>query len=240
VAGFKFGCLPGKIPVGLRDLTYYVAGDLPAAPAQVTVPAVVSWGMDGNDQYGDCGVAGINHYFMADASITSTAEVFPDAQQVVDYYLTYTGGQDAGVVLSDFLAYVRRNGFCGHTVAAYAPVGVHDIPVLQFAVDAYGAAYTGITVTDAMMGAVQGETWQPWTQLMTQGSVAGGHCIPVVGYDDQFLYAVTWGQVQKITYPAWHAMSTEAWAVLSGELAAGDGRGINVTVLQADLDDLAR
>ena len=64
------GCLPGQIPVGLREFTYYVAGDLPKPPASVAVPSVHDWGMLGNDRYGDCGIAGLQHGFEADAVIT--------------------------------------------------------------------------------------------------------------------------------------------------------------------------
>jgi len=241
---FKLGARPGVIPTGLHDLTFYAAGSLPKAPASVPVPAVASWGMDGNSTAGTCGVAGINHYFMADASIAGVeSESFPGDQEILDYYFTYTGGQDTGVVLSDFLAYVKTHPFFGHTVDAYAPVGVHDIPTMQFVIDAYGAAYTGITVTQAMMSAVQSSPsgWV-WTTQDTQGEPVGGHCIPVVGYDDQFLTAVSWGQAIQISYPAWHRMSTEAWAVLSGEFAAkgGDTRGIDLAALQADLAKVSR
>jgi len=236
----KFGCLPGSIPVGLKELGYYMPGPLPKPPAKVDIPSVSSWGMDGNDIWGDCGVAGINHYFMADASIADVSEAFPQDQQIVDYYLTYTGGADSGVVLSDFLSYVKAKGFCGHTVAAYAPVAVHDVPTLQFSVNAYGAAYTGIQVTSAMMTKVQASPPWIWTAADTQGPVEGGHCIPVVAYDDTYLYAVTWGQVVAISYPAWHHMSTEAWAILTGEFKDGDSRGINLAALQADLKKVAR
>jgi hypothetical protein len=237
----KLGCLPGRIPVGLRELTYYAAGDLPQAPPSVLVPAVASWGMDGNDVYGDCGVAGGNHGFMACASVLGKSEVFPSTEQITDYYLTYTGGQDDGVVLSDYLAYVRANQFFGHTISQYAPVAVSDVPTLAFAIWAYGFAYTGISVTQAMMDAVEGQAeWQPWTVQMAQGAPVGGHCIPLVGYDDQFLYAVTWGAIQKITYPAWHAMAREAWAVITGEFAGGDAHGISLAALTADLPELSK
>ena len=72
------GKRPALIPAGLRDLTYYVAGSLPKPPASVAVPSVPNpgaaggggaWGMDGNDTKGDCGVAGLNHGFMADAAL---------------------------------------------------------------------------------------------------------------------------------------------------------------------------
>ena len=163
---YRLGRLPGQVPVGLRDLTYYAAGPLPKAPASVAVPAVADWLLLANGpdptcpEYpqgvGDCGVAGLEHGFMSAAADTSERETFPDAERAVSYYFGYTGGQDSGVVLSQYLAHVRQNGYYGHTVAAYAPVAVHDVPTLQFAINAYDFAYVGITVTQGMMDAADG------------------------------------------------------------------------------------
>jgi hypothetical protein len=82
---------------------------------------------------------------------------------------------------------------------------------------------------------------QPWTTALLNEQIIGGHCVPIVGYDEQYLYAVTWGGVQAITYPAWHQIATEAWAVITGEFVArnGDGRGVSLAALRADLDRLA-
>lgn len=231
----KLGRLGAKFPAGLRDLGHYAAEPLPKPPASVRAP-VIAWGMDGNDAYGDCGVAGLNHLLMTAAFVPGEQEAFPDAGQVVSYYLAYTGGQDAGVVLSDFLAYVRKNGFYGHAVSAYAPVLVHDVPTLTTALWLYDAVYCGITVTQGMMDAFQ--AGKPWDLAAVQGDALGGHCVPAVGFDDQGLTVITWGQPQVITWPAWHSASEEAWAVLCGELSGGDGHGISLTALQADLDAL--
>lgn len=241
----KFGCNPGYIPVGLKDLTFYAAGSLPKAPASVTVPVVAAapdgtaWGMDGNDTYGDCGVAGIEHGFKAADAVLNYPEQAPADQDVVNYYLTYTDGQDSGVVLADFLAYVKQTGFFGHSIEAYAPVGVHDVPTLQFAIDAFDFSYTGITVTDAMMQAHN--DGKPWTLDDVYSPVDGGHCVPLVGYDNSWLYCITWGSVQPISYSAWHYISSEAWAVIPSEFTAknGDGRGINLEALKADLPKLS-
>lgn len=232
----KLGARPAVFPAGLRDLTYYVAGDLPKAPASVPVPSVADWGMDGNDTYGDCGVAGCNHLLMAAAASAGKAETFPTADQVVSFYLTYTGGEDTGVVLSDFLAYVRSKGFYGHTVSAYAPVKVHDVPTLQAALWLYDAVYTGISVTQGMMDAFQ--AGRPWDSKAVRGQSIGGHCVPGVGYSDEGLTVITWGQPQLVTWPAWHKISTEAWAVIPGELSGGDGHGVSLAALQSDLDKL--
>jgi hypothetical protein len=234
----KLGCLPGKIPVGLRDITYYVAGDLPKAPPSVKMPAVANWEMLGNDRYGDCGVAGLEHGFMADANIVKARETFANADQTIAYYLKYTNGQDAGVVLADYLNYVRSHGFYKNKVSAYAPVSTNDVPTLQTAIFMYGFAYTGIAVTHEMQVAFQEH--KPWTSDVCSGPIIGGHCVPLVGYDDQYLYLVTWGGIQAISYSAWHAIATEAWAIITGEFETkhGDGRGVSISTLRKDLDKL--
>ena len=243
----KLGALPGHVPNGLYDLTWYVAGALPKAPLKVAPPVPpanadgTAWGMDGNDTYGDCGVAGVNHGEMTVDVDTKTSLLPLTADQIVQYYMTYTGGQDNGVVLADFLAYVRSKGWFGRKLAAYAPVSISDFATLQFAINAYGYAYTGIAVTDLMMQAFQ--AGEPWTAATFQdGSVEGGHCIPLVGYDSENLYAVTWGGIQAIQYSAWHLMSSEAWACIWGEVpAAGlDGHGVNLKSLTADLNSLRK
>jgi hypothetical protein len=234
----KLGRNPGHIPVGLRDLTYYKAGSLPTPPGEVTVPQLAAWGMDGNDHYGDCGIAGYNHGMMVVDSMLSHTVSPPDTQALVNYYLGYTLGQDNGVVLADFLAHVKQFGFFTHTLQAYAPVAVHDIPTLQFAVHAYGFAYTGIRVTERMMANAQ-NTFPVWdVNDVLLSPTVGGHCIPIVGYDSRYLYCVTWGKVVSISYPAWHYMSDEAWACIPGDFTQGDGRGIDLAALQADLPSL--
>ena len=232
----KYGRRAALIPAGLRELGCYANGPLPQPPATAPAPQVTDWGMLDNDTLGDCGVAGLEHGFMAAAAEAGLQETFPDAAQAGNYYLGYTGGQDNGVVLSQYLAYVRQNGYFSHTVTAFAPIAVQDVPTLQTVIWLYDFAYTGINVTQAMEEAFA--DGQPWTLDTAQGDIIGGHCIPIVGYDSQYLYAVTWGQIQKIEYSAWHAIASEAWAVITGELAAGDGHGIDLAALSADLDKL--
>lgn len=234
-----YGCRPALIPAGLHDLAVYSPGPLPKPPAAVPPPSIADWDPLGNMTHGDCGVAGLEHGFMAAAAATGEAEAQATADQAVAYYLAYTGGQDTGVVLSQYLAYVRENGYYGRTIDAYAPVAVRDVPSLQFAVWACDFAYTGIVVTQGMEEAFR--AGEPWTLDTLESPAAGGHCIPIVGYDSSALYAVTWGKIQAIHYSAWHYMATEAWAVITGEaVAAGnDGHGLNLDALRADLSRIS-
>lgn len=243
-----YGRKPALIPAQLHDLTYYFAGALPAAPASVAVPVVPAqpdgtpWGMDGNDKKGNCGIAGLNHGTMAVASALGNTHFHPaNDTECLEYYAVYDGGQDNGVVLSSYLTYVSQqpNGFYGQLVEEFAPVSVSDIKTLQFSTWAYGFAYAGITVTEAMEQAFS--NGEPWTQADWNSPVAGGHCVPVVGYDAANLYVVTWGQVQAVQYSAWSYIADEAWAViLNDELTAGDnGRGLNVAALKSDISKLS-
>lgn len=241
-AAGKLGRLPGHIPNGLRDYTWYVAGALPAPPLEVKPPVPpaqadgTAWSMDGNDQYGDCGVAGMHHGDMAVDLIAKRGKLQVTDQQIVNYYLTYTGGQDDGVVLADFLTYVHNKGFFIRKLDGFAPVSITDYKTLQFVINAYGYAYTGIQVTDQMMNAFQNH--QPWTAAeFTNGQVEGGHCIPLVGYDSHYLYCVTWGAIQPIEYSAWHLIAEEAWACIWDEAVAGL-HGFSMAALKADLNKL--
>jgi hypothetical protein len=248
----QLGRRPALIPAGLRDLTYYAAGPLPAAPASVAIPQVADWNLLGNGpdpalpEYpqglGDCGVAGLQHGFMAAAADTGSTGTFPDSGQAASYYMTYDDGQDNGVVLSAYLRYVQQNGYYGLEVEAYAPVAVQDVNTLRFAINAYDFAYLGITVTQAMMDATQGPAPWTWTLEEAGGEQLGGHCIIACGYDSNWIYCVTWGEIVRVAYPAWAQIGDEAWAVLTGEISSAgtDGHGLNLAALKADISKLSR
>jgi hypothetical protein len=81
-----------------------------------------------------------------------------------------------------------------------------------------------------------GQPWSLVTDWQNQG-IEGGHAIPVLGYDDQWMYCVTWGAVQKMAWDWWSAYGDEAWVVLSEEYeqAGHPVNGIDVAALKADL-----
>jgi hypothetical protein len=175
---------------------------------------------------------------MADEAVTSEPISVPSDQAVIDFYLKYTGGEDTGVVLSQFLEYVRKqpDGLLGHKVDSYAPVDVHNVPLLRSTVALFDFAYVGIAVTDLMQQAFAAH--EPWTvDTFIDGNILGGHCVPLIAYGPPGLICVTWGRIQCITWDAWPYIASEAWAVITGDLVAahGDGRGVNLDALRSDL-----
>lgn len=229
----KLGKLTAVRPHALSDLTTYAAGKLPAPPASVAYP-VLEWGMDGNDQCGDCTMAGAAHLIAAwNAEVEENADPAPTSTQVVTEYFDLTNGQDSGLVEHTVLATWHRRGLWGNRIAGYAPVDPGDLTALHQAIAFYGGAYLGVQLPDSAQQ--QFAAGEPWT-VVPGSPVEGGHCIVAAGYSPQGLYCVTWGQVVEVTYPWAAKYLDEAWCVLSEEYVQhGGGPAIDLAALRADL-----
>lgn len=226
----RYGRLAARRPVGLADLINYTGGLL-APPDEYQPPQVADWGMLGNDQYGDCTLAAVVHQRMANqAEDHDPAEVWPTADQVVTTYLTLTHGKDTGLVEADVLHTWHTVGLWGDRNLGYAPVDHRDLEELQAVCASFGAVYTGIVVpqpAEQQFGA--GEAWD-LTGTAADRQMLGGHAVPLVGYDTDHAWFVTWGRLQPATWRWVGAYLEEAWAVISEE----DAR-VDLARLQADL-----
>jgi hypothetical protein len=239
---YKLGALPPVRPHVFSDLAAYAVGKLPTPPKEVAVPVVAQWGMDANDQYGCCAVAGGAHAINAWDVEVSENDAIPDADAVVAQYKALTGcvtagdAHDTGLVLSDVLKLWQTVGlFSGNKIAAYAPVNHKVILDIHQAIAAYGAAYVGVALPES--AEQQFAAGEPWT--LEGDQPIGGHCILLVGYDPQWLYAVTWGAVVKISWAWWAYYATEAWAVIPQEFVeAGKGPRLDLDSLKADINTL--
>jgi hypothetical protein len=234
----KLGKLAPQFPVALKELHSYTVEPLPAAPAAVDHSAKVpTFPMDGNDKYGDCTMAAAAHLIQSwNADVDVTMPV-PTPTEVVAEYLKLSRGADSGLVESRVLKTWMASGLWGNKITGYAPVNVHNLESLKKAVAYFGGVYVGIQVPDNAMD--QFRAGQPWSLVadwQNQG-IEGGHAIPILGYDDQWMYCVTWGAVQKMAWDWWSAYGDEAWVVLSKEYeeAGHPINGIDVAALKADL-----
>jgi len=235
---FKLGRLPATRPFGLSDLSVYASGKLPAPPAEVTVPAA-GYPIDGNDQYGDCTMAGVAHLIAAWDAEVSEADPIPDAQEVVQTYFELSGGQDTGLNEANVLQAWRNQGLFGRKIAAYAPVDPKNIVELHQAIAFYGGAYLGIVCPESAQQQFAAD--QPWT-FVPGSPIAGGHCIDALGFTQNGLLCATWGGIALVTYGFLAHFLDEAWAVLGNQAVErqGDALGIDLVTLRADLDSLSR
>ncbi|MBV8665466.1 MAG: hypothetical protein JO269_03185 [Burkholderiaceae bacterium] len=238
----RYGKALPQFPTGLKEFKAYLkqGAALPAPPASVTkFRDVTAWPMFGNDQYGDCTMAAAAHAIQCWNAITAEKDRVPSDTAVVAEYFKLTGGADSGLVESNVLQTWQKQGLWRNKIVAYAPINVHDQTLLQQAVDLYGLAYVGIQVPQN--AETQFQDKQPWT--LVQGwqtqTIVGGHAIPVVGYDQQYLYVITWGEVQQVAYDWWQTYGDEAWAIVPNEFKeAGGYQNINLQQLIADLQGI--
>lgn len=234
----KLGKLAAVRPAGLSYLSAYAAGKLPAPPPEVAPPPPPpgGWGMLGNDQFGDCTIAGAAHLDMAWNTDTDLHDHVPSVQETVDTYFAITNGQDTGCNEHAVLQRWRSLGLFGEKIAAYAPVRLGDIIGLHQAIALYGGAYLGVALPASAQD--QFRDGQTWT-VVPGSPIEGGHCIVAVGYTPGAVAIVTWGKIVWVTYPWLAAYCDEVWAILSAQAKEkGTESGIDFPSLLADLDRL--
>ncbi|HUY25412.1 MAG TPA: hypothetical protein VMV09_08950, partial [Candidatus Saccharimonadales bacterium] len=117
--------------------------------------------IDGNDQFGDCTMAGVAHLIAAWDADVNEPDPIPDAQEVVATYFELSGGQDTGLNEANVLQAWRSQGLFGRKIAAYAPVDPRNIVELHQAVAFYGGCYLGIQCPQSAQQ--QFASGQPWT-----------------------------------------------------------------------------
>lgn len=208
---------PGRL--GLRPvdhtqptlkLAHFLRPGLPAPKAAVDWTVCMpdrSWGMLGNDRFGDCFWAGQAHAAMLWSANASGTPVEFTAEQVLADYAAATGfnpadpGSDQGTEPNKGLAWIRQHGLCGHPMlTASAAIDVNDEDLLRLAIDWFGLVGIGIYVPDSAEDQFAAE--QPWT--VVEGSpVRGAHWIIAGAYNDRFIRAVTWAQEQRMSWGFW-------------------------------------
>ena len=235
----KLGKLDPRRPAGLHMLAFYQGNPLPNAPEVVAVPNVTNWGMLGNDTHGDCTFASIVHARMANAAFLGIAETFPSDTDVVNAYLSYTGGADAGAVEADLLKFWQNNDLFGSKLAAFAPTDHADLDELRSVIASYGLAYIGVQLPVTFQD--QFVNNQPWdlTGTPADNQIEGGHCIILVGYNKDYAECITWGKVQKVSWRWLQSYMEESWALITPEIVEKGLYGdMRLDALTADLGNL--
>jgi hypothetical protein len=205
------------------------------------------WLMDMNDQLGCCVIADSAHQVMLHTANVGTI-VVPSDQDVIAMYSAVGGyvlgnpATDQGCDESAACQYLETTGLCGQKSTGTAMVNPSDLDNLRWTVQIFGACRLGIIVNDEMQQ--QFSSGQPWTvPAAANDTSAGGHDVPIVKYDTEYAYVVTWGALQPV---AWSLIGNSAFLdeshiELFPDFIAATGTtpaGFNLAQLQADLDAL--
>lgn len=217
---FKYGLIdPAEQVAGVHLLTDRVTAPLPApAPVVSYEKLVAEWPVALNDKLGDCTIAGIEHVLEVHAAEVGSTFAYPGDPAVQSTYFGLSGGVDSGLLLSDVIKAGSTTGLFGHKILGAAQILPHDTTSLKQTVDFWGAAYVGVRCPASAQQ--QFSSGQPFT-VVPGSPIEGGHCIIFVGYDQSYLYAVTWGGVVPVAWGWWALYGTQAFALVTDFFTAG-------------------
>lgn len=192
----------------------------PEPPASVDWYSRVEWWpLYGNDVLGDCTAAMVAHAVQNTSTYGDGATVTVPEEDVVAAYSRVSGYRpghpetDRGAVLQDVYADWRRTGIAGHKALAFAEVDPSDQAEVKTAINTFGGVGVGMVVTEVMM--TDFNTGRGWGR--TGGRSLGGHAVVAVGYDQDGLDVVTWGQLIRMSWSVWRRTVDEAWIAVVPE-----------------------
>lgn len=203
-------------------------------------------GMLGNDNVGDCAIAGPAHEHMLTSAaggkqITFTTEGVLSIYSAITGYNPNDPSTDQGSNVRDVLNYRLNTGFTDaegnvHKIGAFIALEPGNWSQLLTALNLFEAVGIGIQVPESAQD--QFANGQPWS-VVPGAQIEGGHYIPVVARPGQSLVnVITWGALQGMTQGFYEKFCDEAWAILSPEMIGSTGvslEGFNLAQLQADL-----
>ena len=228
-------------------LAAYLPAVLPQIPASANfysrAQPAGNWGMMLNDQFGCCTCSAAGHMIEAWTGDAGVLVVPPDDTILAAYegacgYNPADPSTDRGGVEIDVLNYWRKVGVAGHKIGAYAAVNIRNQDHVRAGAYLFGGLYAGVQLPNSVRGA---SVWTVVGDGMTGASAAGswgGHAVPVVGFDAEGVWVVTWGALTRVTWQFWAVYFDEAYAIISSDFlnAAGEtSGGFNLTQLQSDL-----
>jgi len=169
-----------------------------------------------NDQYGNCVIAARGHFTLRCELIEQKTIIPLTSADVDKEYFHETGGVDSGLVMLDSLNQWRKDGWMvedsQYKIKAYSAV----IPSDNYAVKSTIYTDTGLYVGLGLPTTAADEIneGKPWGKISAAPYSWGGHCVDIVGYDSKYLTCVTWGRLQRMTWPFFRRYCSEAYTVI--------------------------
>lgn len=224
-----------------------VLAPLPTPPIAVDYTKEMSpdFGAMLNDSLGDCTCAAVYHarqVWTFNASGSEVTEPDGNVERLYEQACGYNPSDpnsDQGGVEQDVLTYLLNtgapigpNGSDRDKIVAFIEVDHKNLDDIKRTISECGVCYIGVDVPQSVMDNADDPT-KPWDTTGDQ-TVVGGHAIVLVGYDLDFFYCISWGQIYKITHNFLADFLDEAYAIADRAWLKSTGN----TPFGLSLDDL--
>jgi len=231
----------------LRLSAYLDRAALPPVPASTNYRSKVpSWGVMLNDTIGCCAIAGPGHNIQTWTANVGPMYVPADADILTAYKACsgYDGtpATDKGCVVLDVYNYWRSKGISGHKLGAYAALHLGNHAEVQQSVYFFDGVGVGIQLPKAWQNATK---WQAPTTANPPAAWApgswGGHYVPILDFDANWLYVLSWGMVIPMSWHAYDTYVVESYALFSQDWFNGANvapNGFDLWALAQDLQDI--
>ena len=243
---YRFGKHPPKVDYRTLRFEDYLTPAIAPPPPSVdvltrvygdlhTTDPTALFPMDGNDTLGDCTIAAVAHAITTYRGLIGSTKIIMAKQDVIKLYMHLTGGVDSGLNEFDVLNYWRQNAVDGDKILAFASIKPKNHTHVEQAIQLFGGVYLGFQVQQNCIQ--EFDARQPWTPGPLTND---GHAVFAVGYDQNGVTVLTWGNTQQGTWAWWDECVDEAYAILPPEAkVAGFAPGFNIAQLQIDLGAVA-
>jgi hypothetical protein len=215
--GMKLGKLSALYDRRTLKLSRYLdVPKLPPLPPESNwLKKVSKFNMGGNDQYGDCVIAGAAHMRQTWTANAGRREIITPDKTIIKQYLKLTGGQDTGLNMLATLNYWRHTGLFGDKIGAFVSVNPRKSTQMQYANWLFGGIYLGILLPNSA------QNQQIW-DVPPGGPVGdgepeswGGHCVCAGKITPDLCTVATWGEEQKMTTAFTAMYCDEAYAIIT-------------------------
>lgn len=241
---FKLGKAPAKRDGrNLKLATVMKAVALPPEYDFDVKHKAVPTPMFGNDELGDCVIAGRAHQTLRFELMEQGKLIKIGEADVEKEYFGETGGGDTGLVVLDSLKIWRTPGWKvgsrKYKIKAFAQVEPKNHTQVKRAI--FLDIGIGLGLGLPKTAQAQFAAGKPWDVVSGSGSAFnswGGHYVYVSGYTKTGIVCVTWGRKHAITWKFLDKYCDEAYAIIDAVNTAKKKAGIDQKKLDAFLDAL--
>lgn len=228
----------GKAPAKRDDRNLKFAAVL---RAPVTLPAEYDFDvrqngiptpMFGNDQYGNCVIAGRAHQTLRFERVEQNVLIKITDKDVLREYFKQTGGEDTGLVVLDSLKLWRKGGWLAakkrYKVKAFAQIEPTNRQQIKRGVFMDIGIGLGFLLPDSAITQFHaGKRWEIVNGSSGRPNPDNGHYVYVPGYTTAGPVCVTWGRKQPMTWSFLAKYCDEAYAIIDAVNTAKKKRGLD-------------